>query len=217
MKYKSSKLNAAIAKATATTVQTTSPEDQSSVHFDFVIKRIDRAQRIVTGEVYAPYIIDTHGEMMEPEDVQHMAHAWMMGGSMNNFDIMHDNIKVSASTVESFIAKGHPDYSEGAWVLSSKVHDDALWKKVRRGEIGGWSVEAMVYKVPSVVEFDHYPIICGLTEVEDGHRHFYVAFVNEDGVVTRGFTSEVDGHKHIIDGGTRTGMAEKHAHRFHLP
>lgn len=189
---------------------------KSLVRMEVKFSKVNKKQQTVTGQVYSPYVLDSHLEMMEPEDVEHMCHHWVKSG-MNSYDVMHDNNVIDATTLESWIARGHPDWDEGAWVVTMKINDLATWKRVESGDLGGFSVEAWAVKAETYVEYTTSPVVFGFTEEHDGHVHAFVAFVNEKGVVTGGFTSKVNGHKHIIEHGTRTGRANKHAHRYLLP
>ncbi len=190
---------------------------QGAVRFSMAVKSVNTDQRIVTGEVYAPNILDTHDEMMEPEDVVHLAHTFMQLDLKNAIDVMHDNQVIDAMPLESFIARGHPDYNEGAWVLSVKINDDKAWKAAKSGKLGGYSVEASVYKVKAVVETENVPVAYGVTEKQEDHDHAFYAVINEKGVVVGGFTSVDNGHRHIIKYGTRTEITDGHAHRMFLP
>lgn len=191
--------------------------DLKKIKLSVSIKKVDKDRQIVTGEVYAPYLIDSHGDMMEPEDVEFMAHEWIANGLTESYDVMHDNKVIKARTVESWIARGHPDWNEGAWVLGTKILDKSVWAGAKSGQIGGYSIEALVHKVPAIVEYSVEPQIFGFTEPHSDHDHAFFAFVNADGVVTGGYTSKDNGHRHIIRYGTRTEVAKGHTHRFFLP
>lgn len=191
--------------------------DLKKVTLSVSIKSVDEDKRIVTGEVYAPYILDSHSEMMEPEDVEFMAHAFLTEGLTESFDVMHDNKVIEAKAVESWIARGHPDYNEGAWVLSTKIFDDTTWKLAKTGKLGGYSIEAYVTKVSAEVEFEVEPQAYGFVEPYEDHDHAFFVFLNNDGVVTGGYTSKDNGHRHIIRNGTRTEVWKKHSHRYFLP
>lgn len=189
---------------------------ETRVAFGVVIKAINKEQRIVTGEVYAPNVLDTHGEMMEDEDVVQLAHLFMADNKIKSFDVMHDNKTIEAHAVESWIARGHPEYNEGAWVLSTKVLDETVWEDVKSGKIGGYSIECRVNKVEAEVEMDVVPNHIGFTERQNEHDHAFYIVTNSDGVVVGGFTSFDNGHRHIIKRGTRTELKDGHAHRFFL-
>lgn len=191
----------------------------------FNVKKFDYSndRKIVSGEVYAPFIIDTHDEMMLPEDVEIMAHRFLMDMRNQHIDVMHDNELVQAVVIESYIAKANdPDgYGEGAWVVSLKVEDDDLWDAIRTGVFNGFSIEAWVFKVKAEVEYDFLPIQYGFVEENAGHDHAFYVEVDEIGRVTRGITSVDDGHSHEILAGTATELSNdpqgvRHAHRYFM-
>ena len=182
-----------------------------------VLKK-DAKQRLVFGEVYAPNRPDSDGEFMVAESITKMAYKFMRERKLNKVDSMHSNVLVDgASVVESFIArKGDPDFIEGAWVVGVHIPKDEDWEKVEKGEWNGFSIEAMVTKVPVDVTIELPPIISGKTmksgEVEHIHS-FHVAY-DEHGRFLGGKTDTVEGHYHTIKRGTMTDEASSHTHRF---
>lgn len=193
-------------------------QETTSVKAAVSIKKFDNDQQIVYGEVYAPYVLDSHGEMMLPEDVVLLAHRFLIDQKNHMIDIMHNNKIIKASVIESFIArKGDPDYTEGAWVLATKIFSEVAWADVKVGKLNGYSLEAMVYKYDAEVVYDMLPIHLGATEENDGHFHTFWLEVDDNGRVTGGTTSEADdGHTHKIACGTATELSNGHAHRFFL-
>jgi hypothetical protein len=183
------------------------------------IKYVQEDERIVKGEVYAPYIIDSHGEMMLPEDVELMAHRFLIADKNKFIDVMHNNKPIKASVVESYIAKADdPDYTEGAWVMAVKVFDDDIWEQAKSGKLNGYSFEAMVYKYDAEVTYDYVPVHVGFVEENDGHFHAFYVEINKDGRVTGGQTGPGgdDNHSHSILSGTATELSKSHAHRYFL-
>lgn len=181
------------------------------------IKKLDDEKQIVYGEVYAPYEIDAHGEMMTPDDIELMAHRFMERSLDGRIDTMHDNSPNGSKPVESFIArKGDLDYSEGAWVLGVKIIDDEVWDKIKKGEINGFSLEAMVMKKEVEVEYEVFSHNVGYTEDTNGHSHVFFIELDENGKVVSGRTSKVDGHFHEIKRASATTENSGHSHRFFL-
>jgi len=182
------------------------------------IIKFDSDEQIVCGEVYAPYVLDSHGEMMLPEDVKLLAHRFLLTTKNHMIDIMHNNKVVRASVIESFIARdGDPDYAKDAWVLGVKIFDKQAWADVKVGKLNGFSLEALVYKYEAEVVYDMLPVHFGCVEQNDGHFHTFWLEVDDDGRVTGGHTSEADdGHTHQIACGTATELSNGHAHRFFL-
>jgi hypothetical protein len=93
---------------------------------EVAIKKQVSEKRLVFGEVYAPNDLDTHGEFMTGEEIEKLAHRFMLKQLTGHVDLMHDqNSNHGTAVVESFIAReGDPDFTPGAWVLGTKVYDD---------------------------------------------------------------------------------------------
>lgn len=181
-----------------------------------VFKAVKEDERLVYSEVYAPNRPDSDGEFMDAEGIRQMAFEFMRTMKLDSVDSNHDNELVQGCcVVESFIArKGDPDYIEGAWVVGMHVNNDDMWAAIKKGEINGFSMEAMVKKDVVEVEMDIPPVVQGRTMKSEGHEHvFYVAY-NEDGKFLGGRTDVVDGHAHVIKRGSVTEQAADHSHRF---
>lgn len=187
------------------------------------IVRKDVEKQIVYGVVYAPGEIDSHGEMMLAADIETMAHRFM--GRMVEakgavIDTEHDNVAIGAYPIESYVetVEGQP-WPVGSWILGVKITDPEVWRKVKAGELNGYSFEAMVQKRPVVVEVQMDPDFLGMTDKAEGHDHAFFVEFNEEGRVTGGTTSYDFGHRHTIIAGTATEMAgtgaiKPHAHRL---
>lgn len=81
-------------------------------------------------------------------------------GFMRNFNLFHDEQqKVSDVTIfNSFISDkelginpmaGFDDVADGSWFISAKVNNEAVWQKVKSGEIKGFSVEGIFNYIPA--------------------------------------------------------------------
>lgn len=181
-----------------------------------VFKAADEEQRIVFSEVYAPMIPDSDQEYMDAQTIRDMAYKFMREMKLDQIDQQHDNVLVQeARVVESFIArKGDPTFVEGAWVVGIHIPDDETWDKVKKGELNGFSMQAMVHKTPVEVTIEVPPIVEGLTIKSEGHEHKFSVAYDETGRFLGGKTDTVDGHFHIIKRGTVTEVAADHTHRF---
>lgn len=185
------------------------------------IQRIDDEKHVVFGEVYAPNIVDTYGEFMLPQDVEIMCHRFAQLILSESIDTNHDNVPNGSYPVESFIAReSDPDFVHGAWVLGIKVPDDHLFAQIKKGELNGFSFEALVRPVAVRAKVATVRDQVGLTEPGGANRHTHLFFVevNDFGRVVRGFTSVVDEHSHDIRSGsmTKSGGDDGHTHRFFL-
>jgi hypothetical protein len=181
------------------------------------LKLASEEKRIVWSEVYVPNIPDTDGEFMDHDTIETMAYKFMKDLNLKQIDVQHSNHLVEgASVVESFIArKGDPDFIEGAWVVGIHVPDDKTWSQIKKGEINGFSLEALVKKTKTEIEVEIPPVLSGKTsKSDDGHEHeFYVTY-DPEGNLVGGRTNEVNGHSHQVRKGTVTEEAQGHRHRF---
>jgi hypothetical protein len=184
------------------------------------VKKSDSKKRIVWAEVYAPDRPDADGEFMRAETIEKMSYEFMRELKLDQVDSQHDQInKDGCCVVESFIArKGDPDFIEGAWVVGMHVDNDELWEKIEKGEIAGFSMEAMVIKEPQQVELDVEPVLSGKTYKADGddHQHEFLVAYDDKGKFLGGRTDTVKDHFHVIKSGTvteKSGSPEHH-HRF---
>jgi len=180
-------------------------------------------ERLVYGEVYAPYQIDTDGEAMTPEDVQKMAHDFLASGRVGKIDVEHNLQPSGCLVVESFLArKDDPDgFLEGAWVLGVKVIPDEIWSLVLKGELNGFSFYGPVQKVSAQAVVDAARRIVGKTEQSiEGllppHDHDLDIQFNAQGRVVPGLTGKAMGHAHPVLRTTATEEAMEHSHRMVL-
>jgi hypothetical protein len=154
---------------------------------------------------------------MRAAEVQKMAHAFLREGKVKKIDVMHDNKVVEGPCiVESFIArKGDPDFLEGAWVVCMHVPNDDIWNQIKKGEINGFSMEALVTRHDQQCEIEMPPVVQGMTSKgDDGHEHTFFVSYNDDGTFRGGTTNMVSGHSHRILAGTHTEKSDNHSHRF---
>jgi len=190
--------------------------DQSTV-----FKAINDEQRIVQVEVYAPNSPDSDGDIMDAPTIERMAHDFMRTKKLDKIDVQHDNNSYKGlSIVESFIARKNDDtFIPGSWVVAIHVNNDAIWDKIKKGEINGVSIEALVSKTPHVLDIDIPPVVNGRTTKSEDHEHeFFVTFDNA-GKFMGGRTNIIKGHYHDIRAGTVTMDSDgvgcgNHSHRF---
>lgn len=106
----------------------------------------------------APLKPDTQADIYSENDVRKAAHAWMeFHGAI---DLNHSWKALGKETVrvlESFLSpvtfecgEGEQKYKvlKGTWMLGVRVVDDALWKAVRTGEIGAYSIGGTAIREP---------------------------------------------------------------------
>lgn len=187
----------------------------SNIH-EAVFKAVDDDEHIVMAEVYAPYLPDSDGDIMDADTIKKMAHDFLKSQKLNQIDVQHDNnLNPGASVVESFIArKGDPIFIEGAWVVGVHIPDEETWSKIKKGEINGFSIEALVTKTPMQLEMDIPPVVNGKTTKSEDHEHEFFVTFDTDGKFLGGRTSIEKGHFHNIRAGTMTEVEKDHSHKF---
>ena len=115
----------------------------SFVNYGRILKA-DAESHYVTGIVYEPLTEDTDGEFMTAEEIRKAAYYYVK--NFENVDIQHSfEPEKNCAVVESWIAKadfsiGNEQVKEGTWLMTVEVTDDALWEKIAKGEITGFSM-----------------------------------------------------------------------------
>ena len=172
--------------------------------------------RLVYGEVYAPNRPDVDGDYMTEEHILNMAHDFVRKGRMGQVDIQHDNrIVPGIQVVESFIARSDDkDFIPGSWVVGVHVNDEAIWSAIKKNEINGFSMEALVMREDREVEMEIPSIVKGLTSKTEDHTHQFFVTYDDQGKFLGGITDDVNGHNHKIVGGTVTEQTNQHRHHF---
>lgn len=129
---------------------------------------VDTDKRIVSGPaMIADMLIyrndpDGLGEyytMFDAPSILSIVQKFFKKGFIKNFNVMHapDSKSTGVTVFESFIVdrtlgklpmKGFEDVADGSWFVSAKVEDDAIWEKVKTGEVKGFSVEGVFEQMP---------------------------------------------------------------------
>jgi hypothetical protein len=183
-------------------------------------RKTNDEKQIVYGEVYIPYVLDSQGDFMTPEQIETAAHRFMMAGRVTKVDTNHDLQDNGSFVIESFIAReGDSDFEVGAWVLGTYVPDPAMWASIKKGDLNGYSMYGTGQRTPRIIEINlpEDGILRGETILDEHHpcHRFYVKFDNEGNII-EGSTDVVEGHMHKIAMGTATEEANGHRHRFSI-
>jgi len=182
--------------------------------------KIDKKQKKVWGVVYAPMMIDAHGDLMTEGEIEKAAHGFLAKADLSiAADENHNHIPTYSQIIESFIVREPtPDFPDvGAWVVGMQITKDGIWDKIQRGELTGYSFEGTGMKRAakvSVIYQQHK--LAYTTPAEDGHRHLLFVELDEGGRVIKGHTSETNGHTHEILYNTITEFDKGHRHRINL-
>lgn len=197
------------------------PDDPEVIKAAFKIVTVHPEKQLVTGQVYAPNVLDTHGHYMEPDEVVLTAHRFMAEGRLRAIDVQHDNSTIDAVVVESFIArKDDPTFDEGSWVVTTKILDPEAWQMIKAGELNGYSFEILTHKDDVEVEVEYQSWYYGFTDADpiDGHDHPFLLKLADADKVTWGQTGlGSDGSPaHTISKLSVTDPVVGKTHRIHL-
>lgn len=97
--------------------------------------------------------------VFDKPSIQTIVEKFSAKGYLKNFNLFHDeqqqvddviifNSFISDSTLGIPAMAGFDDLPDGTWFISAKVNNDAVWAKVKSGEIKGFSVEGVFNYVP---------------------------------------------------------------------
>ena len=195
--------------------------ERSPIQLSYKIQKVDYDQQLVTGVVYSPWVLDSHGHYMTPAEVEKTCHAFLAAGRQTQVDVMHDNKVIRATVVESYIERiGNAEVPVGSWVASTKIEDAKIWRLIKDGKLNGYSMEIMAYTVEQQAEISFDAWVYGETQPDpfDGHTHFYLIKMDEQGNIEYGYTSHggPDDHRHTISRMSVTDPYNYTTHRIVL-
>lgn len=184
-----------------------------------VVREDKQWEQIVFAEVLVPDVPNAFGDIYTRDAIRDFAYEFAKRGY--GIDVNHDQTDVSGAVfvAETFLAReGDPDFIEGSWVVGMKIEDADIWAKVLSGEINGYSFEAIVSMVPTLVISSTGRQVSGVTSADptDGHTHTYLIVVNELNSPISGGTSFDNGHAHTITTHTVTDVNSGHNHRIQV-
>ncbi len=120
------------------------------------LAEVDNEKRILMGAALIPNkpIYRTNGEQeyyiyFSQATVRKASELFFIKGNQNNSTLEHQLELKGLTAVESWIVESEQDKSRmydlnvpiGTWMVSMKVNNDDVWKKVKAGEVKGFSIE----------------------------------------------------------------------------
>tara|TARA_X000001382_G_scaffold130479_1_gene125484 strand:- start:837 stop:1874 length:1038 start_codon:yes stop_codon:yes gene_type:complete len=123
---------------------------------EFKLAEVDKEKRILMGAALVPNkpIYRRSGESeyyiyFSKDTVRKASELFFINGNQNNSTLEHNIPLTGMSAVESWIVESEQDKSRmydlnvpmGTWMVSMKVLNDDIWKKVKDGELKGFSIE----------------------------------------------------------------------------
>jgi DNA adenine methylase len=124
---------------------------EAGAHYHFqveipVLKREDEKQ-IVTGIVLEPDEVDAQGDTIGPEPIERTAHNFLARYNRETqLGVMHKMFENQGiELVESWVSPhdfsiGTSVVKKGSWLMSVRVKSADLWKRIKQGEINGFSI-----------------------------------------------------------------------------
>jgi len=104
-------------------------------------------RQLITGIVLEPDEIDAHNDTIKSEVIEEAAFNFLSNyNKSTKLGVMHKIFGLNGmELVESWIAKSDHKLNDkpvkkGSWLITVKVTDDQLWKKIKKGEITGFSI-----------------------------------------------------------------------------
>jgi hypothetical protein len=123
---------------------------------EFKLAEVDKEKRILMGAALIPNkpIYRQSGEQeyyiyFSQATVRKASELFFIKGNQNNSTLEHQLELKGLTAVESWIVESEQDKSRmydlnvpiGTWMVSMKVNNDDVWKKVKAGDIKGFSIE----------------------------------------------------------------------------
>jgi len=123
---------------------------------EYKLAEVDKEKRILMGAALIPNkpIYRQSGEQeyyiyFSQATVRKASELFFINGNQNNSTLEHELQLKGLTAVESWIVESEQDKSRmydlnvpmGTWMVSMKVNNDDVWKKVKAGEVKGFSIE----------------------------------------------------------------------------
>jgi len=122
----------------------------AEVKCNVAIAKIDSEKRLVYGVVLEPDEVDAQNDTINSDVIEEAAHAFLASYNRETkLGLMHrlfGNIGVElAQSYISLVDMTVQDQpvKKGSWLMVVKVLDESVWKKIKAGEITGYSIGGM--------------------------------------------------------------------------
>lgn len=124
-------------------------DEQESVEKRFEVAIVVKAdeEQTVSGIVLQPEVVDAQGDIMSADVIKQAAYDFLQNfNKSTKLGLQHATFpKGKLALVESYVAPngivlGAKTVKQGSWIMTVKVLDAAIWKKVKEGKIAGFSI-----------------------------------------------------------------------------
>lgn len=104
--------------------------------------------------IYRRYGEDEFYLVFDKEAIERLVNKFMSNYSQKNFTVDHMESAEGIVITESWIVNdvnndkasslGLENFSEGSWVIGAKINNDEIWRSVKEGRWGGFSIESWI-------------------------------------------------------------------------
>jgi len=120
-----------------------------------IVKIESEEERTVFGIVLEPEEIDSQKDVYSEDEVRKTAYQFLE--RYQQFGLMHQQIVSTILPLESYLApvefkSGEQTIKKGTWLLRTRILDDAIWKKIKKGELTGYSIGGSAVRTPDKVK-----------------------------------------------------------------
>uniref|UniRef100_A0A6M3KW73 Putative peptidase n=1 Tax=viral metagenome TaxID=1070528 RepID=A0A6M3KW73_9ZZZZ len=119
------------------------------------IFKLDEDRHLIYGVVLEPELEDAQGDIISPEEIEKSAHDFALDyfDQQSVMGEMHKKIATDVFVVESYVAPedfaiSGDKVAKGSWVVVSKVMNNRMWKKIKKGEYTGYSIGGAGVRTP---------------------------------------------------------------------
>lgn len=123
--------------------------------FEVSILKASDEEQTVSGVVLQPEVVDGQGDIISAAVIKEAAYAFLMNfNKSTKLGLQHSTFpKGKLALVESYVAPngivlGAKTVKQGSWIMTVKVLDGEVWKKVKDGKITGFSIGGRAKVVP---------------------------------------------------------------------
>ena len=124
--------------------------------FDVEILKASDEEQTVSGVVLQPEVVDAQGDIISADVIKEAAYGFLQNfNRTTKLGVQHSTFpKGKLALVESYVAPsgivlGAKTIKQGSWIMTVKVLDADLWKKVKEGKITGFSIGGRAKVVPA--------------------------------------------------------------------
>lgn len=117
--------------------------------FTGMIEFAKAEQRLVTGIVLQPEVVDAQGDIIDSDTIREAAHRFLAEyNRQTQMGLQHKLMDPGVDLVESWIAPvdftiGNRAIKAGTWMITTRINDDQIWSAIKEGKITGYSIGGM--------------------------------------------------------------------------